>query len=80
MRFTVRPDSIGLTGEVGPGLAVGVRDNQVIVTIGRPVTVPLDGQGPRIDGEPDAMALRGSLRADGTLITASVPHHSGFNR
>lgn len=80
LRVTVRSDSVDLAVEVGPAVTVGVRDKQVIVTIESPVTVPLDGQGPRIDGEPDATALRGTPRADGTLITASVPHHSGVNR
>lgn len=80
LRVTVRPDSMDFTVEVGPGVTVGVRGEEVVVTSQSPVTVPLDGQGPRIDGEPDASALRGTVRADGTLITASVPHHSGINR
>jgi hypothetical protein len=29
---------------------------------------------------PEAIALRGTLRADGTVITASVPHRSGRNQ
>jgi len=80
LRVTVRSTSIELVVENGPAATVGVRGSQVIVTQETPVTVALDGQGPRIDGEPDATALRGTLRADGTLITASVPHHSGVNR
>ena len=80
LRVTLRSDSVELTVEVGPAVTVGVRGKQVIVTNEGPVTVPLAGQGPRIDGEPDATALRGTLRADGTRITASVPHHSGINR
>jgi alpha,alpha-trehalose phosphorylase len=80
MLVTVRSDSLELVVETGPAVTVGVRGEQVIVNNDGPVTVPLHGQGPRIDGEPDATALRGTLRADGTLITASVPHHSGINR
>ncbi|HXR67229.1 MAG TPA: glycosyl hydrolase family 65 protein, partial [Dermatophilaceae bacterium] len=80
LRVTLRADSLDLAVEVGSTLTVGVRGKEVIVTHASPVTVPLDGQGPRIAGEPDAKALRGTLRADGTLITASVPHHSGINR
>jgi alpha,alpha-trehalose phosphorylase len=80
LRVTVRPDSLDLAVEVGSSATVVVRGAQVVVTDKGPVTVPLDGQGPRIDGEPDPKALRGTLRADGTLITASVPHHSGINR
>ncbi|MEO6143327.1 MAG: glycosyl hydrolase family 65 protein, partial [Dermatophilaceae bacterium] len=77
---TLRPESVDLVVEVGPAVTVGVRGKQIVVTNENPVTVPLDGQGLRIEGEPDATALRGTLRADGTLITASVPHHSGINR
>ena len=80
LRVTLRADSLDLAVEVGSTLTVGVRGKEIIVTHASPVTVPLDGQGPRIAGEPDAKALRGTLRADGTLITASVPHHSGINR
>ena len=80
LRVTVRVDSVDLAVEVGPAVTVGVRGQPVTVTSESPVTVPLDGQGPRIDGEPDATALRGTLRADDTLITASVPHHSRINR
>lgn len=80
LRVTVSSDSIDLAVEVGSTVTVVVRGKEVIVTNKSPVTVPLDGQGPRIDGEPDPKALRGTLRADGTLITASVPHHSGINR
>ncbi len=80
LRVTIRSDSMDFAIEVGSAVTVGVRGQEVIVTDEGPVTVTLDGQGPRIDGEPDATALRGTLRADGTLITASVPHHSGVNR
>ena len=80
LRVTVSSDSLDLAVEVGSTVTVFVRGKQVIVSDKSPVTVPLDGQGPRIDGEPDARALRGTLRADGTRITASVPHHSGINR
>jgi alpha,alpha-trehalose phosphorylase len=80
MLVTVRPDSLDFAVEVGSTVTVSVRGKQVTVTKESPVTVPLDGQGPRIVGEPDPRALRGTVRADGTLITASVPHHSGINR
>ena len=79
-RFTVRRDALEIALEEGTGFAVTVRGVPVEVSGPEPVVVPLDGQGPRLDGEPDATALRGSLRADGTRITASVPHHSGLNR
>jgi alpha,alpha-trehalose phosphorylase len=79
LRVTVTSDSLELAVEVGSTVTVEVRGKEVVVTSKSPVTVPLDGQGPRIEGQPDPKALRGTLRADGTLITASVPHHSGIN-
>ncbi|MCL3863182.1 glycoside hydrolase family 65 protein [Actinotalea sp. K2] len=80
VRVQVRAEAIELTVETGPALVVSVRGQDVMLSRAEPVTVPLDGQGPQISGEPDATALRGTLRADGTVITASVPHHSGLNR
>ena len=79
LRVRVLHDAIDLLTEVGPPTSVTVRGQHVEVGHD-PVVVPLDGQGPWITGEPDATALRGTLRADGTVITASVPHHSGVNR
>ena len=38
-----------------------------------PVTVALDGQGPRLYGAPTMRDVAGSRRADGTLLTASMP-------
>jgi alpha,alpha-trehalose phosphorylase len=35
--------------------------------------VPLDGQGPRLYGAPTMRDVTGSRRADGTLLTASIP-------
>ncbi len=73
LRVTVRQDCVELALETGTALEVVVRGTRV--TVGRQtVVVPIDGQGPRLPGAPDASALRGSLRADGTLITASIPH------
>jgi alpha,alpha-trehalose phosphorylase len=43
------------------------------VTAASPVTVPLDGQGPRLYGSPTMRDVTGSRRADGTLLTASIP-------
>ena len=38
---------------------------------GQPVVVPLEHQGPRLEGEPANPA--GTRRSDGTLIAATVP-------
>jgi len=79
LRATVREASIELALESGSELTVGVRGERITVRDGAPVTVALDGQGPRIDGQPDPAALHGTVRDDGTVVTASVPHVSGPN-
>jgi alpha,alpha-trehalose phosphorylase len=79
LRVTIRENTMDLAVEVGDEITVMIRGESVRVTSLHPTTVGLENQGPRTDGEPDARALRRTLRADGTLITASVPHHSGRN-
>jgi len=72
VRVTVRQDELELFAEEGTGpVRLNVRGHAVHVTQGAPVVVPLDGQGPRIPGEPPNPA--GVLRADGTVISAIVP-------
>ncbi len=80
LKVTVRQETMDLAVEEGEEITVAVLGSRVTVTSAHPVTVALEDQGPRIGGEPEAIALRGTLRADGTVITASVPHHSGRNR
>ena len=77
LRVTVRPRALELVMETGTGAKVDVRGVEYAVVEGTPVVVPLDGQGPRIPGKPDARALRETVRADGSVVTASVPHLSG---
>ena len=63
------------------GARVSVRGEAVDITPSGPVRVELDGQGPRIDGQPAPVALQPHMPAPtGPIITASVPHHSGLNR
>ena len=64
-------DSITFEVELGDPITLTVRDHQVTVAGSEPVTVPLTGQGPQIDGEPTLHS--GERRQDGTLIIASVP-------
>jgi alpha,alpha-trehalose phosphorylase len=59
--------------EEGAQVTVWVRGAQVVVPPGQPVAVPLKGQGPRLLGTPTARDITGALRADGSVITASVP-------
>lgn len=79
IRVTVRQDSLELALEAGERFVASVRGQHVEVRPGAPVVVPLDGQGPRIGGEPEPVALRGTRRPDGSVVTASVPHTSGPN-
>jgi alpha,alpha-trehalose phosphorylase len=74
---TVRPDALELVAETGPGAAVEVRGVAYEVQAGSPVVVPLDGQGPRIAGKPDALTERETVLADGSVLTQSVPPLSG---
>ncbi|MCR1781109.1 glycoside hydrolase family 65 protein [Nocardioides carbamazepini] len=75
VRVTVRPAELELYVEQGSGPATfSVRGELVKVAPGAPVVVPLEHQGPRLDGEPPYPA--GIQRADGTVISAIVP--SGY--
>ncbi|MDN4477586.1 glycoside hydrolase family 65 protein [Demequina lignilytica] len=70
---TVKQESVGFTVEEGQGLTVEVRGERVSVLRGEEVVVPLADQGPRISGAPDAAAFHGTMRADGSVVTASLP-------
>jgi alpha,alpha-trehalose phosphorylase len=73
VRVTVLAGEIRFAVEDGPGIAVDVRGTRYDVDPGEDTVVPLKGQGPRIAGAPDADAFHGTLRADGTVITSSIP-------
>jgi alpha,alpha-trehalose phosphorylase len=71
VRVTVRPDALELEVEDGQSATFAVRGESVTVTADAPVTIELDGQGPRLEGEPPPVP--GRRRADGTIISAIVP-------
>ena len=72
VRVTVRPAELELCVEHGTEpVTFTVRDALVKVAPGDPVVVPLEHQGPVLDGEPPYPA--GIQRADGTVISAIVP-------
>ena len=77
VKVTVRPEQIEFVLETGSPLSVDVRGALHVVGGNEPLVVALQGQGPRIAGEPDAEAFHGTLRADGTVITASLPPSVG---
>jgi alpha,alpha-trehalose phosphorylase len=74
VRVLVDHDQVVLTLETGDQAQLTVRGKQVQVAGREPVTIPLAGQGPRLSGVPPVWGRDGVRRADGTMITASVPH------
>ncbi len=77
IRVHVRPHEIEFAIEEGGGpITLTVRGVEVVVSADEPlVTVPLDGQGPRVAGRPSSPA--GQVRADGSVISAIVPSAVG---
>ena len=73
VRVQVEREQVTLTLETGEMARLVVRGKEVQVTPDEPVVVPLDGQGPRLPGGPPVWGRDGVRRADGTVITASVP-------
>ena len=71
VRVTVRQHEIEFVVESGDGVSVDVRGKQLELSAGPATTVPLDGQGPRIEGAPAPVA--GRQRGDGSVIGAIVP-------
>ncbi len=66
-------DAIAFDIEEGTSLTVEVRRKRYEVIAGKTTLVPLPDQGPRLSGAPDPAKFHGALRADGTVITASLP-------
>ncbi|WP_295786057.1 glycoside hydrolase family 65 protein, partial [uncultured Microbacterium sp.] len=60
-------------GTSGEPVAFAVRDVDYTVAPGETVRVALHGQGPVRPGRPSIRQLEGSVREDGTLLSASVP-------
>jgi alpha,alpha-trehalose phosphorylase len=76
VRVQVEREQVTLTLETGEMARLVVRGKEVQVTPDEPVVVPLDDQGPRLPGGPPVWGRDGVRRADGTVITASVPRPS----
>src|SRR5690606_33287427 len=71
LRVVLEHQRITFTVEEGDSAEVIVRGHQVVVDRSGPVTVELEGQGPRLTETPRLRT--GEKRPDGTLITATVP-------
>ncbi|MDR0627656.1 MAG: hypothetical protein LBG11_10465 [Bifidobacteriaceae bacterium] len=74
-RLAVRltQDQMEFTSLAGPAVELRVVGKPVEVPPGASVVVPLDSQGPRLIGAPTARDIAGAVRADGSVITATVP-------
>ncbi|AMM22122.1 kojibiose phosphorylase [Frondihabitans sp. PAMC 28766] len=74
MRVDLTQHDITFTIEEGTNVTVHVHHERVEVEAGAPVTVALANQGPRLETPPPTTSdLRGMLRADGSVVTASIP-------
>ncbi|NQX14146.1 glycoside hydrolase family 65 protein [Microbacteriaceae bacterium VKM Ac-2855] len=73
VRVEVGQEALVLTVEDGESATFSVRDEFVHVAAGNPVTVGLGHQGPRLTGAPTTSDIEGTRRADGSVITASIP-------
>ncbi|KQS20888.1 glycoside hydrolase family 65 protein [Frigoribacterium sp. Leaf186] len=74
LRVDLAQHEIVFTIETGDAVTVAVRGEEVHVSPDAPVRVALEGQGPRITTPvPTTSDLRGLMRADGSVITASIP-------
>ena len=78
MRVHLEPEQVTLALETGEQAKLTVRGKAVQIGADQPVVVPLDGQGPRMPGEPRPWIREGLRRADGSVITASVPDSSAI--
>ncbi|MGL4339052.1 MAG: glycoside hydrolase family 65 protein [Rhodoglobus sp.] len=73
VRIDVTQTAATFTIEDGSAANFIVRGETVEVTSSGPVTVALQGHGPQIAGSPSASDVEGTVRADGSIMTASVP-------
>ncbi|MFC4243938.1 glycoside hydrolase family 65 protein [Gryllotalpicola reticulitermitis] len=73
LRVELRRESVQLRVEEGESVLVSVRGEEYEVRRDEPVLIPLDGQGPIRHGSPSTSAIKGELRPDGSVMTASIP-------
>ncbi|GGL41750.1 glycoside hydrolase family 65 protein [Phycicoccus endophyticus] len=74
VRFHLTEAELAMEVEDGVGeVPVTVRGEELVLTPGAPVAVPLPDQGARLDGLLGKRPQTGGTRADGSRITAGVP-------
>ncbi len=69
----LRQDRMTFTIEKGAAVELFVRGERIEVGPGAPVTVALADDRPSIEGAPTTSDIEGTVRADGSVITASMP-------
>ena len=72
-RVDLTPKEITFTVEEGGPVSVSVRGTPVMLRDDAPQTVPLQGQGPRLPSLKAGIPVIGTTRADGSVITATMP-------
>ncbi len=73
MRVDLKRDRVEFTIEAGESVEFTVRGERYVTRSGAPVVVPLEDQGPILYGRPTTSDILGSRRADGSVMTASIP-------
>ncbi|MGO2658207.1 glycoside hydrolase family 65 protein [Mycetocola reblochoni] len=74
VRVTLTRTEMSFTVEEGTGADVSVCGTPVHVRAGEPVSVALAGQGPVVTEEaPSTSTITGTVREDGSVVTASIP-------
>jgi len=73
LRITVRQELLQAELLDGPPVEIAVRGPVHVVAPGAPLRVPLDGQGPRLEGRPSLRQVTRQTREDGTPMTATLP-------
>jgi alpha,alpha-trehalose phosphorylase len=73
VRVDLAQDSIQFALETGETAALVVREKLVTVRTGVPITVALNEDVPRLTGAPTTADIEGTRRADGSMITATIP-------
>jgi alpha,alpha-trehalose phosphorylase len=73
LRVALTPDSLTFTIESGDEVELFVRGRRVVVTPANSVTVALTNEPPALEGAPSTSDIEGSLRADGSVIVATMP-------
>lgn len=73
LHIVLRQDSLRIDALDGDPVTLFVRGHEFEVRVGSPLTIPLDGQGPVLEGRPSLRTVTSNVREDGTLMTATLP-------